>query len=1101
MTPRANSILAALALSLVLQPGSSAWGASQHYLENFTTSLHKDAATTTAWWDTVSASVGLFPFEPEIVGTCDTPGIAGGVVVEGNQAYVADDIHGLQVIDISDPGQPLLVGSCDTPGSAVDVFVAGHHAYVADSAFGLQVIDISDPAHPTRVGSCDTDGFALDVTGAGDYVYIADGDGGLQVVDVRDPAHPVLSGVASTPGFARGVALAGPFAIVAVAPSGLVAIDIRSPTDPTLVGSCATTGSAQDIEVSGDFAFLAAYSSFEVVDISDVSQPVVVAAVATPGDACDVSVSGDRAVVADLAAGLQIFDVSNPADPVLKAACDTPGLAMGVTIAGTRALVADQAAGIQVVSIAMPIDPTTVGICNLAYRSNDVSVAGKHAYVANENGLVVIDVTDPLNPVLAGSCATNGLATGVAVAGDRAYVTNPWLSLQVIDVSDPSQPVRIDSFVTTGTASGVAISGNHAFVADGTAGLQVFDIFDPDGLQLVGTCDTPGTAVAVTVSGTFAYVADGAAGVQVIDISHATQPDLVGTWVAPGAPGFAAAIAVSGEHAYVANGDRGLSVLDISDATLPTDVGANVQLARADGIALAGDLAYVACSGGLGVVDISQFWSPVFLGTFGARSDAFSVELVGDHAFLTGRTSALEILRVAQGDHDTARNIAGSVSVATTTAPIFKARLATTQTSSVTWTLSADAGEHWTEITPGDWYSFEVPGPSLRWRSRHSWAAPGVNPAVHRLEIDWLREAAAIDAIVDVPRDQGGWVRAQLTRSCRDFADEEALPVVSYGIWRRVDDIELASAIESQASAMTVRREPGPTPELAGVPVVTVDGRRFTVADLGASATSFPPGPWEWVATIPATQQDRYLAVVPTVADSTAADGRDAVYVVTTHTVAPSVWYVSEPAGGHSTDNLPPAAPTGLSAAARYLPEGLALSWLRNVENDLAHYSVHRGTTADFVPEAGNRIATPTAAAYFDGAWRPDGGYCYKISAIDVHANESPFASVDAYDVTGVNLPGVEAARLHLFPVRPNPFNPRTTLRFDLPEPGFARLCVYDVAGHFVRTLVAGNLPAGSHEAAWDGRDAAGREVGSGSYLARLEFAGTNVTVGMGLIR
>lgn len=72
----------------------------------------------------------------------------------------------------------------------------------------------------------------------------------------------------------------------------------------------------------------------------------------------------------------------------------------------------------------------------------------------------------------------------------------------------------------------------------------------------------------------------------------------------------------------------------------------------------------------------------------------------------------------------------------------------------------------------------------------------------------------------------------------------------------------------------------------------------------------------------------------------------------------------------------------------------------------------------------------------------------------------------------------------------PNPFNPRTTIRYDLPAAGPVRLSVFDVAGRLVRTLVDESLTPGNHEAAWDGRDASGRETGSGSYLARLEFGG-----------
>jgi hypothetical protein len=69
----------------------------------------------------------------------------------------------------------------------------------------------------------------------------------------------------------------------------------------------------------------------------------------------------------------------------------------------------------------------------------------------------------------------------------------------------------------------------------------------------------------------------------------------------------------------------------------------------------------------------------------------------------------------------------------------------------------------------------------------------------------------------------------------------------------------------------------------------------------------------------------------------------------------------------------------------------------------------------------------------------------------------------------------------------PNPFNPTTRINFDLPEASQVRLAVFNLLGQEVRTLVAGQLPAGRHFVAWDGRDASGQVVGSGLYLYRLQ--------------
>ncbi|MCC7144402.1 MAG: T9SS type A sorting domain-containing protein [Candidatus Eisenbacteria bacterium] len=74
-----------------------------------------------------------------------------------------------------------------------------------------------------------------------------------------------------------------------------------------------------------------------------------------------------------------------------------------------------------------------------------------------------------------------------------------------------------------------------------------------------------------------------------------------------------------------------------------------------------------------------------------------------------------------------------------------------------------------------------------------------------------------------------------------------------------------------------------------------------------------------------------------------------------------------------------------------------------------------------------------------------------------------------------------------LYQNSPNPFNPRTSIRFSLAAGGPAELIIYDVNGRKVKTLVSGNLTAGEHTEVWDGTDDAGRKVGAGVYWSQLE--------------
>ncbi len=76
----------------------------------------------------------------------------------------------------------------------------------------------------------------------------------------------------------------------------------------------------------------------------------------------------------------------------------------------------------------------------------------------------------------------------------------------------------------------------------------------------------------------------------------------------------------------------------------------------------------------------------------------------------------------------------------------------------------------------------------------------------------------------------------------------------------------------------------------------------------------------------------------------------------------------------------------------------------------------------------------------------------------------------------------------------PNPFNPKTTLRFSLESAGSVSVQVFDLTGRRVSDLFSGDLSAGNHELEWQARDADGRVLSSGVYLAKVTTAnGWNV--------
>ena len=68
---------------------------------------------------------------------------------------------------------------------------------------------------------------------------------------------------------------------------------------------------------------------------------------------------------------------------------------------------------------------------------------------------------------------------------------------------------------------------------------------------------------------------------------------------------------------------------------------------------------------------------------------------------------------------------------------------------------------------------------------------------------------------------------------------------------------------------------------------------------------------------------------------------------------------------------------------------------------------------------------------------------------------------------------------------RPNPFNPSTTIHYEIPTSSRVRMEIYNVMGQLVDVLVDEDLAAGRHAVTWRGRDSEGSSVASGVYLVR----------------
>lgn len=100
---------------------------------------------------------------------------------------------------------------------------------------------------------------------------------------------------------------------------------------------------------------------------------------------------------------------------------------------------------------------------------------------------------------------------------------------------------------------------------------------------------------------------------------------------------------------------------------------------------------------------------------------------------------------------------------------------------------------------------------------------------------------------------------------------------------------------------------------------------------------------------------------------------------------------------------------------------------------------------------------------------------------------------------TAVSPPALGVFKLH--GNVPNPFNPRTSIAFELAQTGPVELSLFDLRGRRVVQLISEVLSAGSHEVDWDGRDADGIMVASGTYLYRLRTPAMTASRRMTLVK
>ena len=223
---------------------------------------------------------------------------------------------------------------------------------------------------------------------------------------------------------------------------------------------------------------------------------------------------------------------------------------------------------------------------------------------------------------------------------------------------------------------------------------------------------------------------------------------------------------------------------------------------------------------------------------------------------------------------------------------------------------------------------------------------------------------------------------------------------------------------------------------------------------------------FDFGSDIAGTRAGWYLDSVEIADEEACISAPGAVEVVDNHLAASLAWQDIRP--NPAQLNAPEDQPDSLQKTA------------------FLQYYIHRSEG-----EEDNFMITDSTlqTSYRDSLVIPGRTYRYFIhaGAGRSFSRSSDTVSVFIQPVTGIAGDTEIPEKYVLYQNFPNPFNPVTTLRYQIPERSKVCIRIFDLTGRLVRSLVDHNQDPGVYETAWDSENSAGRNVASGIYLVQME--------------
>ena len=681
------------------------------------------------------------------------------MITEDNLLFIADNLLGLKILDISNPKKPALASLFgDAYNSTFDVVVRGNYAYVADGDDGMEVIDISDPYSPQKINTWSNGNNITNILISNNLAFLSIQGLGIDIINISNPYSLARVGNWTNYKNPCNVIVKESNLFVASENYQLEILDFSNFSNVIKIGECEITNKPYKMLLRDDLIYIAnGIEGLKIINIGDITNPNLVSTFNQDSSITNILIEENYVFLINNSFGLSILDAIDPNKHLLPNIVLLNEKITAIEIYGEYIYLGCESNGLQVLKFSEFI--TTKNTHNFSPNINAQNIMiddDNRLYLCAiedgvyDGGLFIFNISNPSHPQYLGNFSKLGLDFyDIEILDEICYAATYAHGLITLNVSDPSNIKILDSIsgYFLNFSQSIDIVDNFAFVANGLIGLDVYDISDPLNLQFITNYPgdfSNGDYSHIKIRNNFAFIAKGYEGIEVLNVTNINNIHSIVNYT--DSYNNSVALDFWGDFLLVADRFDGLEIFNITDvknlqkiASYTDSYSRTVNVKVMDNLAIISDR-----NDGIEIINISDPLNPEEILSYSDDyNNSWGCAFTSRFSYVADARDGLQVIQYKEHlfnqYEETA--IAQSLEIDKTIATITNATLVINAEvptgSSIQIFLSNNNGNNWDSVTNDTFHSFGNIGSELIWKIIISTNNDLVSPQIFNILIDY----------------------------------------------------------------------------------------------------------------------------------------------------------------------------------------------------------------------------------------------------------------------------------------------------------------------------------------------------------------------------